>query len=204
MHRAIGIAYLDGLQNFLWIIHTCALMTSPSIFCRHNINSIELFASFFIEILCFRFCCFVFWTIWRLTINVLNNIIQVPGSASSYSVGAQSSQSYNVPNRVTQSASLFSMSSGSSSVSGIECHFKDFVRIIHGDFYLEGISNISNGSVQSRASEVSSSSSTNAEHSHNGTSCASSGCSGAHKRNPSFSNSLHYRNRGQYSSRVSV
>ena len=53
-----------------------------------------------------------------IIINSYFNIPKVPGSASSYSVGAQSSQSYNVPNRVTQSASLFSMSSGSSSVSG--------------------------------------------------------------------------------------
>lgn len=42
---------------------------------------------------------------------------QVPGSASSYSVGAHS---YTMGEKVTQSASLYSMSSGSSCASGVK------------------------------------------------------------------------------------
>jgi hypothetical protein len=42
-------------------------------------------------------------------------LVQVPGSASSYSVGAHS---YTMGEKVAQSASLYSMSSGSSCASG--------------------------------------------------------------------------------------
>lgn len=46
--------------------------------------------------------------------------IQVPGSASSYSVGAHSTRSYTMGEKVKvpQSTSLYSMSSGSSVASG--------------------------------------------------------------------------------------
>lgn len=54
----------------------------------------------------------------RLLAMKLSHFIsqQVPGSASSYSVGAHS---YTMGEKVAQSASLYSMSSGSSSASGI-------------------------------------------------------------------------------------
>ncbi|CAO1310987.1 unnamed protein product [Diamesa tonsa] len=106
----------------------------------------------------------------------------VPGSASSYSVGANS---YTMGERVSQSDSLYSMSSGSSNVSGY--------------------SNVSSNS-GSKSSNVSVSSSTssavekNHPHTHS-SSCSTSGCLGAIPRNPSYSHSSHFRNKGQHSFR---
>lgn len=70
-----------------------------------------------------------------------------------------------------------------------------------GSSFVSGISNISNGSGISRtSSEVSSSSSTNESkhHHHPPHSSCTNGCLGAIPRT-SYSNSMHYRSKGQYS-----
>ncbi|XP_058128865.1 uncharacterized protein LOC131289821 [Anopheles ziemanni] len=121
---------------------------------------------------------------------------RLQGSASSYSMGSKSwsvpgsASSYSVDARVTQSASLYSMSSGSSCVSGI--------------------SNMSSCSGTSGTSGMSSSSSTSGTtdgslhghgHSHKHgaagctSSCSTSGCLGAIPRNPAYQ---HYHKKGQY------
>ncbi|XP_053659560.1 uncharacterized protein LOC128708605 [Anopheles marshallii] len=119
---------------------------------------------------------------------------RLQGSASTYSMGSKSwsvpgsASSYSVDARVTQSASLYSMSSGSSCVSGI--------------------SNMSSCSGTSGTSGMSSTSSTSGMtdgslhgHSHRHgaggctSSCSTSGCLGAIPRNPSYQ---HYHKKGQY------
>nr|XP_040237110.2 secreted protein C [Anopheles coluzzii]XP_040237111.2 secreted protein C [Anopheles coluzzii] len=121
---------------------------------------------------------------------------RLQGSASTYSMGSKSwsvpgsASSYSVDARVTQSASLYSMSSGSSCVSGI--------------------SNMSSCSGTSGTSGMSSTSSTSGTtdgslhgHSHRHgaggggctSSCSTSGCLGAVPRNPAYQ---HYHKKGQY------
>uniref|UniRef100_A0A182T5J8 RING-type domain-containing protein n=1 Tax=Anopheles maculatus TaxID=74869 RepID=A0A182T5J8_9DIPT len=119
---------------------------------------------------------------------------RLQGSASTYSMGSKSwsvpgsASSYSVDARVTQSASLYSMSSGSSCVSGI--------------------SNMSSCSGTSGTSGMSSTSSTSGVtdgslhgHSHRHgsggctASCSTSGCLGAIPRNPAYQ---HYHKKGQY------
>uniref|UniRef100_A0A182N276 RING-type domain-containing protein n=1 Tax=Anopheles dirus TaxID=7168 RepID=A0A182N276_9DIPT len=120
---------------------------------------------------------------------------RLQGSASTYSMGSKSwsvpgsASSYSVDARVTQSASLYSMSSGSSCVSGI--------------------SNMSSCSGTSGTSGMSSTSSTSGTttdgslhgHSHKHgaggctSSCSTSGCLGAVPRNPAYQ---HYHKKGQY------
>ncbi|XP_050080564.1 collagen alpha-1(XVII) chain [Anopheles maculipalpis] len=119
---------------------------------------------------------------------------RLQGSASTYSMGSKSwsvpgsASSYSVDARVTQSASLYSMSSGSSCVSGI--------------------SNMSSCSGTSGTSGMSSTSSTSGitdgslhGHSHRHgsggctASCSTSGCLGAIPRNPAYQ---HYHKKGQY------
>lgn len=119
-------------------------------------------------------------TTWRLqesasSYSVGSKSWSVPGSASSFSVGAHS---YTMGEKVTQSASLYSMSSGSSScASG----------------YSSG-----SGSATSRGSNVSSSSSNG--HLHNGGSCSTNGCSGAIPRTPS----MHFRGHKSHSFRSRI
>uniref|UniRef100_A0A182UJF4 RING-type domain-containing protein n=1 Tax=Anopheles melas TaxID=34690 RepID=A0A182UJF4_9DIPT len=125
---------------------------------------------------------------------------RLQGSASTYSMGSKSwsvpgsASSYSVDARVTQSASLYSMSSGSSCVSGI--------------------SNMSSCSGTSGTSGMSSTSSTSGTtdgslhgHSHRHgaggggctSSCSTSGCLGAVPRNPAYQ---HYHKKGQYYMKV--
>ncbi|XP_059622354.1 uncharacterized protein LOC132265632 [Phlebotomus argentipes] len=98
---------------------------------------------------------------------------RLQGSASSYSMGSSkswgvpgSASAYSMNSRVAQSASLYSMSSGSSCVSGV--------------------SNTSSCSENSTNSGLSSTSSASSLHKHNG-SCPS-GCLGAIPRNPAYLN----------------
>ncbi|XP_050094963.1 uncharacterized protein LOC126577401 [Anopheles aquasalis] len=136
---------------------------------------------------------------------------RLQGSASSYSMGSKSwsvpgsASSYSVDARVTQSASLYSMSSGSSCVSGISN-----MSSCSGTSATSGMS--SNGS-----STVSTGSETgsllvqhNGMHQHHphhhkhvaggatggcSASCSTSGCLGAIPRNPAYQ---HYHKKGQY------
>uniref|UniRef100_A0A182PJM7 RING-type domain-containing protein n=1 Tax=Anopheles epiroticus TaxID=199890 RepID=A0A182PJM7_9DIPT len=116
---------------------------------------------------------------------------RLQGSASTYSMGSKSwsvpgsASSYSVDARVTQSASLYSMSSGSSCVSGIS-----------------NMSSCSGTSGTSGMSSTSSTSGTTADgHSHRHgaggctSSCSTSGCLGAVPRNPAYQ---HYHKKGQY------
>lgn len=83
--------------------------------------------------------------------------------------------------------------------------FQESNSLSSGSSFVSGISNISNGSSVSRtSSEVSSSSSTNGvdskhHHNHHPHSSCTNGCLGAIPRTSSYSNSSHYRSKGQYS-----
>lgn len=133
--------------------------------------------------------------IWLLLVE------KVPGSASSYSVGAQSA--YTMGEKVAQSASLYSMSSGSSCASG---SFQSSINLKDKEAKLIDLlvhSAYSSGSATSRASNVSSSSSSavDSKHLHNHN-CSTNGCLGAIPRNPSYS-STHFRGHKSHSFRVS-
>ncbi|XP_052861229.1 midnolin homolog [Anopheles cruzii] len=129
---------------------------------------------------------------------------RLQGSASSYSMGSKSwsvpgsASSYSVDARVTQSASLYSMSSGSSCVSGIS--------------NMSSCSGTSGTSGMSSTSSVSTDGSLHHHHHHHGhkhgaggvvggggpgcsSSCSTSGCLGAIPRNPAYQ---HYHKKGQY------
>lgn len=122
--------------------------------------------------------------------------MQVPGSASSYSVGAHS---YTMGEKVTQSASLYSMSSGSSCASGRTSQEK-----LEANKKFDDVVLTAGYSSASRASNVSSPSSNGVDikqnHNHN---CSTNGCLGAIPRNPSFSSSHHFRGHRSHSFRVS-
>lgn len=130
-------------------------------------------------------------TSWRLqgsasSYSMGSKSWSVPGSASSYSVEAA---------RVTQSASLYSMSSGSSCMSGISN-----ISSCSGTSGTSGMS--SSSSTSGTGGDSASSSSQHHQHHHhkhcsNGT--CSNGCLGAIPRNPAYQ---HHHKKGQYYSKV--
>uniref|UniRef100_A0A182YS06 RING-type domain-containing protein n=1 Tax=Anopheles stephensi TaxID=30069 RepID=A0A182YS06_ANOST len=123
---------------------------------------------------------------------------RLQGSASTYSMGSKSwsvpgsASSYSVDARVTQSASLYSMSSGSSCVSGISNMSS-----------CSGTSGTSGMSSTSSASGVTDGSLHGHSHRHGSggctASCSTSGCLGAVPRNPAYQ---HYHKKGQYYMKV--
>lgn len=122
----------------------------------------------------------------------------MPGSASSYSVGAHSAHSYTMGEKVKvpQSTSLYSMSSGSSFASGI-------FFVIHMNFYanFNFFEGYSSGSATSRASTMSSHSSSVDNKLHHNHNCSTNGCTGAIPRTPSYSS---FRGHKSHSFRVSL
>lgn len=100
---------------------------------------------------------------------------------------------------MTQSASLYSMSSGSSCASGRTSQEK-----LEANKKFDDVVLTAGYSSASRASNVSSPSSNGVDikqnHNHN---CSTNGCLGAIPRNPSFSSSHHFRGHRSHSFRVS-
>ncbi|XP_062716419.1 uncharacterized protein LOC109422214 [Aedes albopictus] len=134
-------------------------------------------------------------TSWRLqgsasSYSMGSKSWSVPGSASSYSVDAA---------RVTQSASLYSMSSGSSCMSGISN-----ISSCSGTSGTSGMSSSSSTSGTGGDSASSSSSQPHQHHHHHNKHCTSSngscsnGCLGAIPRNPAYQ---HHHRKGQYYSK---
>ncbi|XP_065091861.1 ensconsin [Ochlerotatus camptorhynchus] len=129
-------------------------------------------------------------TSWRLqgsasSYSMGSKSWSVPGSASSYSVDAA---------RVTQSASLYSMSSGSSCMSGISN-----ISSCSGTSGTSGMSSSSSNS--GTGGDSASSSSQHHQHHHNkhcSNGTCSNGCLGAIPRNPAYQ---HHHKKGQYYSK---
>ncbi|XP_063703966.1 uncharacterized protein LOC134833544 [Culicoides brevitarsis] len=125
---------------------------------------------------------------WRLQNSASAYSMRVPGSSSSYSVDG----------RVTQSASLFSMSSGSSCTSGMSN-----ATSCSATSATSGTSGVSS---TSSASSISGPPNPN-PHPHKHSGSCSTGCLGAIPRNPSYyhqyqtSSSGYIRKHGQYSFR---
>ncbi|ETN57834.1 hypothetical protein AND_010589 [Anopheles darlingi] len=139
---------------------------------------------------------------------------RLQGSASSYSMGSKSwsvpgsASSYSVDARVTQSASLYSMSSGSSCVSGISNMSSCSGTSATSGMSSTGSSSVSTSDTGSLLMQQQQQQQHNGMHHHHhhhkhgtgggtgcGASCSTSGCLGAIPRNPAYQ---HYHKKGQY------